>query len=165
MECTLKDYAEIIGATLLLSTFIKGLFEYTRQVTHRRVQLFLELERSFRKSAKFQEIRELINRAQSDDKESDRRALRKKLQAIPRKTRRDYAAFFEIIAFLINSDLLDKNAACYMFSGDAWLCWNNADFWTGFKKTDENWGVLHKFVQEMQELHSKQKPYKDRYSL
>jgi len=150
---TLKDIAALIGGLVLLFTFIKGTIEYIRQGTLKRVELFLSLEKAFRENTDFQEIRNMI--AQNDPKVAE----------LTKKRRRDYAAFFEIIALLINSGLIKKEIACYMFSSNAYLCWNNKYFWEGFEKNDLNWGMLRIFVEEMTSVRDKLEPAERKYSL
>lgn len=98
---------------------------------------------------KFREIRALLNK---DDKENlDEN--RQKLKAIPKRSRRDFAAFFEDIALMRNSGLITKEVACYMFSHDAIECWYSDEFWHDFKnKDDAHWGALRIFVEEMAKI-------------
>jgi hypothetical protein len=149
----LKDIATLIGGLVLLLTFIKGTIEYARQGTQKRVELFLTIEKSFRENASFQEIRNLIVKNNPE------------VSKIPKKLRSDYAGFFELIALLTNSGLLKKEVACYMLAADAILCWENEHFWKDFDKSDQHWGLLRIFVQEMKNLKPKLKITKRRYSL
>jgi hypothetical protein len=150
---TLKDIATIIGGLVLLLTFIKGTIEYVRQGSQKRVELFLTLEKNFRENINFQEIRNLI--AKNNPKVAE----------LPKKTRSDYAGFFELIALLTNSGVLKKEVACYIFSADAVLCWENEHFWKDFDKSDQHWGLLRVFVEEMKALRPKLKITKRKYSL
>jgi hypothetical protein len=37
-----------------------------------------------------------------------------------------------------------------MFSWEAVQCWRSHDFWEGFDKADEYWGLLRLFAEEME---------------
>lgn len=75
------------------------------------------------------------------------------LKDIPKRIRRDFAAFFEDIAFMRNAGLITKEVACNMFSHDAIECWYRDEFWYDFKnKDDAHWGALRLFVEEMAEI-------------
>jgi hypothetical protein len=95
---------------------------------------------------KFREIRALLNKDDKEEPGENKRTLKD----IPKRTRRDFAAFFEGIALMRNSGLITKEVACNMFSHDAIECWYSDEFWHDFKnKDDAHWGALRLFVEEM----------------
>ncbi len=61
-------------------------------------------------------------------------------------------AFFEDIAFFVNSDLLRIEVAYYMFGWDALEAWNSDEFWSDTYRHHESWRLLKHFVDQMEEL-------------
>jgi hypothetical protein len=146
----LKDILLVIAAAVGLLTFIIGLStfivnvaENRKQGRQKRFELFLEMERKYQDDP-FRQIRSLIN----DDTDQQ------KLKDIPKRTRNDFASFFEAVAIMKNSGLITKEVACYMYSHDAIACWKSDSFWHDFewRREDAYWGVLKGFVLEMEEL-------------
>jgi hypothetical protein len=136
-----------------LSTFIVSVREKRRQGRQKRFELYLKMESKFQ-GEKFREIRALLNKDDKEKLDENKRALR----ATPKRTRRDFAAFFESIALMRNSGLITKEVACNMFSHDAIECWYSDDFWHDFKNKDvSHWGALRLFAEEMAMLRPKLK--------
>jgi hypothetical protein len=148
-----KDIATIIGGLILLLTFLKTTVEYIRQGTHKRVELFLQLDDRFQHNKNFQLIRNYIQ------------TKNPKISQVNKKMRSDYAGYFEQIALLTNSGVLKKEVACYMFSDDAIQCWECEEFWKDFDKSDSYWGLLRKFVEDMKAIRNKLKPSKNKLRL
>ena len=67
--------------------------------------------------------------------------------------------FFEDIAFLMNSGLIRKEVASYMFAGDAIKAWNDDLFWSNDSREHPYWSLLKDFVSEMKDYETRL-PYK-----
>jgi hypothetical protein len=145
----LKDILVIIGGIIGLITFGVGVLESRKQGRQKRFELFLDIEEKFQSNSEFQKLRRLLT-----DSEPSR--VKEEIAKTDKRTRRDYAAFFETIALMRNSGLITKEVACYMFSFDAIKCWRSSEFWHDFEnKNDEYWGVLRLFVEEREQLRPK----------
>jgi len=134
-EASLK----IIGAIILIFTFGKGVFEYRKQRDDKRAQQFLELRKLFRENQQFQKIMAFLYHNGSPSQFSDNDKI-------------EFMAFFEDIAFLMNSGLIRKEVAFYMFGFDAITACNNALFWPSDLKKDKYWSLLTDFVKQMEEI-------------
>ena len=138
----LKDNWEmllkIIGGVIVIGSFWKGLFEYGKQRQDKRAQQFLELRRSFRENKKFQEITLYLLGDNDFSEFTDNDKF-------------EFMAFFEDIAFLMNSGLIKKEVAFYMFGYDAIAAWHNNNFWPKERRKDKYWSLLTDFVNQMKE--------------
>jgi hypothetical protein len=61
----------------------------------------------------------------------------------------EFMAFFEDIAFLMNSGLIKKEVAFYMFGYDVITAYNNDIFWSEDFRKDKLWSLLTDFVNQM----------------
>jgi len=113
----LKDTFAIVGIIVAFLTFLKALSEYRRQGTIRRIEFFLEARKRLKGSENFQKIINLLEKESPDLKRVD---LGDKIQ---------FVGFFEEIALLVNSKVVDPKIANYMFGYYARKCWNSQHFW------------------------------------
>ena len=140
----IEQIALLSGSVIALFTFIKAVFEYTRQNANKRVELYLELRRQFKENEKFRHICDLLD---CEDP---------KIAEINFKDRRDFAAFFETIALMTNTGILREDIAHYMFGYSVIQCWNCEYFWKGFNR-GRYWSLLEYHVKRMEK---KEKSFK-----
>ena len=115
--------------------FIAALLQYLRSRKDIRAKQFLELRNYFRNNASFQTI---IQQLYTETGKQN-------FDPILMNERIEFMAFFEDIAFLMNSKLLNEEVAYYMFGGDAITAWNNDWFWDPKLRTDERMGIVKYF--------------------
>lgn len=133
----------VIGAIIALFTFVQAVLEYSRQGAGKRVEHFLEMRRRLKENATFKTIADLTER---DSEE---------LAGIPFKDKRDYLGLFEEIAISMNSGLIRKEVAHYMFGYYAITCWNSEYFWQDVNRNSIYWIVFKDFVEQMTEVENK----------
>jgi hypothetical protein len=98
-----KDWATIAGGAIALGALVKSLIEYTKQGAQNRAKLFEDLRIRFKSDEVFRQICDLLEVNSPE------------LTAISFKEKRDFLGFFEEIAFMVNSGLMKKHIAHYMF--------------------------------------------------
>lgn len=76
------------------------------------------------------------------------------LRDIPLIDRYYFLGFYEQIAIAVNSGLIDKNVAHYMFGYFPLRCWDADNFWDGINRQSYYWSVFKTFVDKMQKLES-----------
>lgn len=134
-----KNLFSIFGVVVAAGALGKAVYEYTRQVAERRAQQFLVLRSTYTANPEFQRI---ISHLYGDADFS----------SIPLTDRIQFMAFFEDIAFLVNSGLVRAEVASYMFGGDAIKAWTDDQFWPNDIREDPHWSLLRDFVQQMTAL-------------
>lgn len=137
---TLKDIATLIGGVIAVVALIKGVIEYSKQVTIKRAEYFLNMRRQLKET---QTLKELCDLIELNDP---------KLVTIPLKDKLHLTGFFEEIALMMNSGLIRKNVAHYMFGYYALRCWESTHFWQGLNRETMYWSLLRNFVEEMKEI-------------
>ena len=133
----LKDIATIIGVAVGLFALVKGIFEYKRQGAQKRAEHFLQMRKRLKENETFKKIAGLL---ETDDN---------KLISIPFKEKRDYLGLFEEVAIMMNSNLIKKEVAHYMFGYYAIKCWDSDNFWNGVNRDSIYWKVFENFVYKM----------------
>ena len=127
-----------IGATVVaLGTLIKALLEYSRQGAQKRAETFVAMGARFEKDARFASICDLL---ETDDAE---------LALVPYGEKRDFLAFFEEIALMMNSGLISRPVAHYMFGYYAIHCADSKHFWKNVNRGSAYWALFNHFVDEM----------------
>jgi hypothetical protein len=137
---TAQTVATIFGIVVALATFIQAIREYSHQGANKRAEHFLEMRRRFKENESFRTIADLI--------EADDVALLE----IPFKAKRDFLGFFEEIALSVNSGLLRKEVAHYMFGYYAIKCWKSHNFWQDINRQSIYWSIFKRFTEEMIEV-------------
>lgn len=127
----------LLAAAVALGTAIFGVYEYRRQGKQKRAEHFLHLRERFKKDVRFKEIILLLEK---DDP---------KIREIPKEHKRDYLGFFEEIALMVNSRLIQPTVAQYMFGFYAIICRDSEHFWLDFEAKHEYWRVFHSFCDKM----------------
>ena len=134
LETIIKTILAIVG----LITFGRAVYEYRQQRIDKRAQQFLSLRANLRENPAFQNI---LSHLYSD---SD-------FSSVSDVDRIEFMGFYEDLAFLMNSCLLKKQVAFYMFGGDVTKAWLNDNFWSKERKDEKKWAFLKDFVDQMQE--------------
>ena len=142
-----KDLLTIIVASfaglVALGTFIKAILEYRLQGRQKRAELFDKFKTTLKTEPRIVNI----NSQLEDDNET--------LAEIPLIDRYYFLGYYEQIAIAVNSGLIDKDVAHYMFGYFALRCWDSEHFWNGINRQSYYWSVFKKFVDTMQELENR----------
>lgn len=117
----IKDISIIIGGVVTLFMFINGLLEYRMQGKQRRVDHFVMLRRRLKENHLFNEICLFLD---NDDV---------RLSELSPQNKRDFLGLIEEVALLLNSRLINKELAYYMFGYYAVACMTSKNFWQNFK--------------------------------
>jgi hypothetical protein len=133
-----KDLAIIGGTIVALTTFFTGVVEFARQSHLRRVDHFIQMRRRFLETPVFQEILRMIT---SDDPA---------LEKVPVQDRRNFGGFLEEVALMVNSKLISREVAQYMFGHYVLLTERSQNFWKGLDREGPYWQLLHSFAAEME---------------
>ena len=132
-----RNVAIILGTIVAALTLIKAVAEYTRQNAQKRAEHYARLREQFHRTDRFTGLFDLIG---EDDP---------KLSEIPFHIKQDFLGFYEDIAIMMNSGLLKKPVAHYMFSFYALRCWESKHFWTTMNRESEYWSLFQYFVTQM----------------
>ena len=135
---TVKDIATFVGLIAALWGLYKGIIEFVLQGKQKRAEIFLKKQGEYFGNKSFNEIRGLLEKDDS------------KLKDIAFEEKRAYLTFFEEIAVLKNSKLINGDLAYYMFGYYATKCLESECFWSNINKKDIFWNVFLRFASEMQ---------------
>lgn len=135
---TIKDIATFIGMLAGLWGLYKGFVEFALQGKQKRAEIFLKKQGEYFGNKSFNEIRGLL--------EMDA----PKLKDLEFEEKRAYLTFFEEIAVLKNTKLINGDLTYYMFGYYATKCLESENFWSGMNKHDIFWNVFLNFATEMQ---------------
>lgn len=128
------------GGLLTLATLLKAILEYRLQGRQKRAELFDKFKTILKSEPRIV----LVNSMLEDDQPA--------LANIPLIDRYYFLGFFEQVAIAVNSGLIDKDVAHYMFSYFAMQCWESKHFWNGINKESYYWSVFAKFVKTMRQI-------------
>ena len=134
------DIAAIIGAALALVTLVMGLAEYRRQGAQGRVERFIEIRKRLKEDEVFKKIADLVERDSPE------------LKVVSFRDKRDYLGLLEEVALHLNSGLIRKEVAYYMFGYYAIRCWKSRYFWSGVNRDSPYWALFKDFVSEMENV-------------
>lgn len=134
----IKDIAIVIGLLGACWGLYRGVVEFQLQGKQKRAEIFLKKQGEFFGNVLFNDLRTLL--------ESDSEELRTR----PFEQKRAYLTFFEEIAILKNSGLVNPDLAYYMFGYYAVRCLESQNFWYDINKADAFWNVFNRFAGEMQ---------------
>jgi len=133
-----KDVAVVVGMVVALWGLLKGMVEFVLQGKQKRAEIFLKKQAEYFGNKSFNELRQLI--------EHDSEALREHAF----EDKRAYLTFFEEVALLTNSGLINRRLAYYMFGYYATRCLESNNFWSNVNRDDIFWNVFNRFAQDMQ---------------
>ena len=136
----LTNIIAIVSIVLAISTAIVGLKQYRLQGEQKRATFFLSMRSKLKQNTKFKEISALL------EKDSP------KLKKVAFAEKRDYLGFFEEVALMMNSGLIKKEVAHYMFGYYAIICWDSKNFWLDVNRNSPYWYLFKNFVEQMKEI-------------
>src|SRR6218665_2888823 len=135
---TIKNMASVVGLIAALWGLYKGFVEFSLQGKQKRAEIFLKKQGEYFGNKTFNELRALIERDEIQ------------LKDVNFEDKRAYLTFFEEIAVLKNSQLINADLAYYMFGYYATRCLESENFWSNINKQDIFWNVFLRFAMEMQ---------------
>ena len=142
-----KDIASFILAIVGFITLIFGLIQYRKSLLQKRSEQFLKMRERYVDNPVFQELFLLL---ETDDL---------KLRNISYKIKLKFLGFYEELALMVNSKLIKKEVAFYMFAYHVIRIWESENFWffndadnNKIREVDRNsiyWSLFKKFSTEM----------------
>lgn len=136
----IKDFAIILAGVIALTTFLSGVLEYGRQGRSRRAEHFVEMRRRFLEDDSFRQTLNLLAR---DDA---------RLRELSIQDRRNFIGFFEEVALMVNSRIIRREVAHYMFGYYVGLAARSENLWEGLDKESEYWTVFREFAATLREV-------------
>jgi hypothetical protein len=142
LSCIVKSVNVGVTVLVALLTFIFGLFEYKRQGSQKRANFFILMRERMYKNKVFIKICDLLDKEDAS------------FDGIDYWNKRDFLGFFEELALMVNSNIIKKDVAHYMFGYYVIRCWQNDKFWTGtgIDRQSFYWGLFKKFAMDMKEI-------------
>jgi hypothetical protein len=130
--------------TLVVATItaVKAIFEYKRNNTAKRFEIFQKMNERF-DGKEFLEIRDLLD---NDSIE---------LQSHKYEWKHNFVGFFEETAMSIRSKVMSKESTYYMFGYYAIKCDDSINFWEDkrmLKKDSIYWKLFREFAAEMRDM-------------
>ncbi len=147
-----RNIAIIIGTFVTLLTLIKGIYEYTRQLAQKRSEQYTEMRKRFRES---KVIFKLIGMLETNDSNlaevswSEKVELLGFYEEVSWSEKVELLGFYEDIALMVNSGIIKRNVAFYMFGYYAIRCWESEYFWNDVNRDSPYWSLFRNFVNEM----------------
>ena len=135
-----RNLALIFGVAIALATLTQGVIEYIRQGMQKRAELFREMRNRLQDNDR---LRELIEMLTIDDP---------KLAEVPYRDKQEFIGYYEEVAILLNSGLIKRYVAHYMFSYYAVRCWESKHFWCNLNRNATYWSLFRKFVKDMKDI-------------
>lgn len=136
----IKDIAIIFGSIIASITLILAYIQYRRNVILQRAQQFAEMRKRIEISFTLNKLTELLE----DDDAS--------LKTVSWNEKIELLGFYEDVALMVNSGLMKKHVAHYMFSYYAIRCWESENFWQDLNRESYYWALFRDFVFEMKKL-------------
>lgn len=134
---SLANLAIAVGGVITLVSIVFALHEYVRNGTLRRADDFIMLRRRLKENETFRRICGLLER--------DEPYLREE----PYENKRDLVGLFEEVALIMNSGLMRKKVAHYMFGSYAIDCYRSENFWSGMNIESQYWSLFRDFAEKM----------------
>jgi hypothetical protein len=151
----LKDILALIlssvVATIGLATLIRAIIEYKRSTATKRLELFLTMRTRLREDAEFKKICQLL---ETDDE---------KLRDIPLIQKDRFTGFFEELAIMRNSGLINDDVTLYMFGYFAIRCNDSTNYWHGLNRNQALWSLFFSFAEDMERAYKDFKFDKKRF--
>ncbi len=135
-----KNWSIIAAGLIGFVTFMSGLAEYIRQGHQRRAENFVQMRRRFLETPQY---RQILDKLAVDDITLGQESIQEK---------RNFIGFLEEVALMVNSRLIRREVAHYMFGYYVLLAAKSEHFWEGLDKDSEYWTVFRKFAKDMSEM-------------
>ncbi|KAF3978155.1 MAG: hypothetical protein HFP77_03355 [Methylococcales symbiont of Iophon sp. n. MRB-2018] len=147
-----KYLSIILSAIVAILLLIKAIYEYTKSTQLNRTEEFFKLDKQFMGNKNFIKLFSLLDTESSD------------LKSIDMENKMEFLHFYENIGLMVNSGIMKKHVAHYMFSYYAIRCWESDYFWYELNRESPYWALFVHFVDEMKKIESnfifEQKNYK-----
>jgi len=137
---TVKDLSIVGAGVIALTTFFSGVVEYARQNHARRAEQFVLMRRRFLEDPLF---REILNCLAADDP---------KLADFPIQDRRNFIGFLEEVALMVNSRIIRREVAHYMFGYYVLLVDRSQHLWADLDRESVYWTVFRNFAALMRKI-------------
>lgn len=134
-----KDLSIAIGGIIALVTFMFGMVEYVKRGKQERAQHFLAMRRRFLETPEFRRLLHLLHTG-------DEAAL----ASAPVQDKRNFLGFLEEVALLVNSGMIRRDVAHYMYGDYVLMAAENQSFWDGLDRESIYWTLFRQFVADMQ---------------
>jgi hypothetical protein len=123
----LVDFIQDVSIAVTAIGLVMGYLEYLRQGRQRRAEKYFELVREF---GKFANILDLL------------RTDSPKLKKLKHSQREEFLGFYEDLALMLHSGLIQEHLAFYAFG--YWLdkAWNSKHFWQDPKNRENSYWFL-----------------------
>ncbi|MDI9635670.1 hypothetical protein QPK87_13610 [Kamptonema cortianum] len=138
MLAFIKDVSIVIAGMVALITLVTGVIQYARQGRQLRAAQFIEMRRRFFDDPSFKSILSLLAK---DDPS---------LAALPVQERRNLVGLLEEVAIMVDSQLIRKELAYYMFGYYVRLIANSEHFWVDLDREGAYWRVFNAFAKSLQ---------------
>lgn len=135
-----KNWAIIVAGLVAFITFLTGLLEYIRQGRQHRAENFVQMRRRFLETPQY---RQILDKLAVDDPTLAQESIQEK---------RNFIGFLEEVALMVNSKLIRREVAHYMFGYYVLLAAKSVHFWEGLGKDSEYWSEFRRFATEMSEM-------------
>jgi hypothetical protein len=129
-----------LGVAVAAIAAFKGFIEYRLQGSAKRSDIFLNMRVRLRSDPSFANICSLL---ETDDPI---------LAQIPTTERDRFLGFFEELAILANSGLLNDSITYYMFGYYAIRCLESKNFWTKLNRNHSLWSLFMDFAGRMKQM-------------
>ena len=139
----LKLIVSVIVAIIGLATLFKAILEYKRSTATKRLELFLSMRSRLREDEEFKTICDLL---ETDDP---------KLCELPLNQKDRFTGFFEELAIMRNSGLINDDVTLYMFGYFAIRCNHSENFWRDLNRDQPLWSLFFKFADDMEKAQNK----------
>jgi hypothetical protein len=81
------------------------------------------------------------------------------------KEKRDFLGFFEEVAIMVNSGLIRKEVAHYMFGYYVIDCWKSKSFWKGIQRDTNFMALFNDFAVRMNSIEESYKFQRRKYRI
>lgn len=85
---------------------------------------------------------------------SQDRECETKLSNLSYQRKIEFIGYYEKIALLVQSNVIEKNLAFYFFAYYAIRCWQSNAFWKDLNRNGAYWRLFANYAQEMEETES-----------
>jgi hypothetical protein len=127
-----------VGVLVAAFTLVKGLIEYRKQGVTKRAEIFLQLRTRLRQDPQFSRLCDLLEVNSPE------------LRGIPLVERDRFIGFFEELALMRNSGLINDQVSLYMFGYFAIRCLHSKNFWHDLNRDQPLWALFVDFAQQME---------------
>jgi hypothetical protein len=137
---TIKNVTLLTGGIVGLLALIKGVVEYSRNNAMRRAEYFSQLHKQLHEVVVLSQICDYLDTDSPD------------LANLGYSKKYHFLSFFETVALMVNTGLLKKELAHYMFSYYAIRCYESKNFWNDIKKDSLYWTLFCSFACKMKQI-------------